>query len=143
MENIKDFTKGIGSATMLLAMTNTLTNEKDVVNFLLKDGYRCAVVAMGEKLPHAEFKEKIINVIINTALNDNVISKEPYEVHAMIHAALEAKECFLMNVSTSAYITVKIALLRKTCWVAVGIFGEEVVYKIASTERAGLGIMHI
>ena len=71
------------------------------------------------------------------------MGKEAYQIHAILHAAMEAKQGILVNVSTSANIAINIAIVRKDRWVAVAMFGESAVHHLTNHARAGLGIMHI
>lgn len=143
MEIVQNAISGIGSAAMFLAMSNTINDEQKVKDFLKGEGYQCAVTEVGGNTSHVNFQEKTIKAIIGAALNNNVVSKEPYEIHAILHAAMEAKQGVVVNVANSANISVKIAIVRKDSWVAVGMFGESAIYHLTNHERCGLGTMHI
>ena len=67
----------------------------------------------------------------------------PFLEKNLQHATMEAKQGILVNVSTSANIAIKIAIVRKDRWVAVAMFGESAVHHLTNHSRAGLGIMHI
>ncbi|SEJ79356.1 hut operon positive regulatory protein [Propionispira arboris] len=141
MELISRMINGVGSAAMLLSMTRTIADEQEIKNYLHESGYFFAVTEVGGNTGRSDFLEKFIKSIIGAVLNNNVVKKEAHEVHAVLHAAVEAKKGVIMD--TSSNISVKIAVVRKDPWVAVAIFGESAFYHTTNHERAGLGLMHI
>ena len=40
-------------------------------------------------------------------------------------------------------LALKIAIVRNTHWIAVGMFGESAMHPLTNHERCGLGIMHL
>ena len=143
MEIIKNMIDGVGSAAMLLAMTNTISDEQAIKDYLTQAGYKAAVTELGGNTIQEGFQVKLVKSVLGAVLNNNVIAKEPYEVHAVLHAAMEAKKGIVKDTSTSANIAVKISVVRKGDWIAVGIFGQSAVYHLTNHERSGLGVMHI
>ncbi|MDD4320946.1 MAG: HutP family protein [Acidaminococcaceae bacterium] len=135
--------RDVGSAAMALSLTNSILDENQVKQFLLENGYLCAVTEVGGNTLQETFQEKTTKAVIGAALNNNIVEKEAYQIHAILHATMEAKQGILVNVSTSANIAIKIAIVRKEGWVAVAMFGESAVHHLTNHERAGLGIMHI
>ena len=65
------------------------------------------------------------------------------EVHALIHAAEEAKHGAIVNTSSESNLAVKIAIVREPHWLAVAMFGESAIHPITSHQRCGLGVMNV
>lgn len=143
MELLEGLVDGVGSAAMLLAMTKTIAAEQQIKTMLVQKGYKLAVTELGGNSIRDDLQTKLAKSVIGAVLNNNVIMKETPEIHAVVHAALEAKQSITMNVFTATNIAVKIAIVRKERWVAVAIFGQSALYHMTNHEKAGLGIMHI
>ncbi len=143
MDMLLNSIRDVGSAAMALSLTNSISDENKVKQFLLENEYLCAVTEVGGNTSQETFQEKTTKAVIGAALNNNIVEKEAYQIHAILHATMEAKQGILVNVSTSANIAIKIAIVRKERWVAVAMFGESAVHHLTNHERAGLGVMHI
>ena len=143
MELIKGLINGVGSAAVILSLTRTIADEEKVKQYLNEDGYICAVTEVGGNTSQGAFQERVIKAIVGAVLNNNIVTKEPAGIHAVLHAAMEAKKGIISNTATSSNVSAKIAIVRKDPWVAVSIFGESALYHITNHERGGLGIMHI
>lgn len=134
---------GVGSIAMLIAMTTTINDEDNLKQYFWENKVRSTVIELGGKSSMSDFQEKINKSIINACINSNLISKNPNEVHAVIHASEEAKKGILVNVSSNANLALKVAVVRKERWIAVAMFGVSAIHYMTNHERAGLGIMHI
>lgn len=143
MDLLQSLVNGVGSAALLLSLTRTLADEEQVKQYLNENGYMCAVTEVGGNTAQGAFQEKVIKAIVGAVLNNHIVKKEPFEIHAVLHAAMEAKKGIIYNTATSSNVSTKIAVVRKDHWVAVAIFGESALYHITNHERCGLGIMHI
>lgn len=143
MDMLLNSIRDVGSAAMALSLTNSLTDENQVKEFLQENEYMCAVTEVGGNTSQETFQEKTTKAVIGAALNNKILEKEAYQIHAILHATMEAKQGILVNVSTGANIAIKIAIVRKERWIAVAMFGESAVHHLTNHERAGLGIMHI
>lgn len=135
-------TVGIGYIALRLAMAQTLAEENQ-----LKEAYRTQDIAfvvteVGGNT-RRDFQEKVTRAVFGAGLNSGLIQKESHEVHALLHAAEEAKRGAIVNVSSEANMAVKIAIVRKEHWIAVALFGESAIHPMTEHERCGLGIMHI
>lgn len=135
--------KSVGSAAMLLAITQNLYDEDVMKKHVAAAGLKAVVTEMGGKTSVDDFSDKINRAIIGAGLNSGIIEKTSNEIHAIIHATEEAKKGALMSVSTSASIAMKIAIVRDKHWIAVALFGKSALHYMTNHERAGLGIMHI
>lgn len=132
----------IGTAAMSLALTSTIRAEEDMKCLLRDQGFKYVVTEIGGKTM-GEFQDKVTRSLIGACLNGGLISKTPREVHALLHAAEEAKRGVVVNVSSSASLALKIAVVRDEGWLAVAMFGYSALHPITNHERAGLGIMHL
>ena len=132
---------GIGRVTTLLAMSMGLEQERQLKQAVKKLGYRVCITEVGGD--YGEFSSKLQRAVIGASLNNGVISKSPTEVHALLHAASEAKQAFLINKSDANHMAVKVCITRGEHWIAVGMFGYSAMSTLTNHERVGLGIMHI
>lgn len=140
---IKNIAVNVGSAAMLLVLTRNIFDEDTIKMHLQEDGYKIAVTEIGGRSSYLDFQEKTTRSVIGACLNCGIIKKEQHEIHAVLHAAEEAKKGIVVNVSTSASLAIKVAIVRKENWIAVGIFGDSAIYHATNHQRAGLGVMHI
>lgn len=83
------------SAAICLALTNTIKSEDLLKKMCHNKGYRCAVTEFGGN--GSEFSSKVIGHIIAACLNKNIIKRNVFEMHAVIHAAEEAARGFLAH----------------------------------------------
>lgn len=132
----------VGAAAMLLALTWSLRIEEEIKAVLKNTELKFVVTEIGGK-SYGEFQEKSTKAIIGACLNSGLIRKTAVEIHAILHAAEEAKRGLLVNASSSTSLAMKIAIVRSNEWVAVAMFGQSAIHPITNHTRAGLGIMHI
>lgn len=131
----------IGKIAILLALASNKDEELLLKNKYSEEGYLCAITATGGEI--SGLAKKINNAVIGACLNNNIIEKTPEEIHAVIHATLEAKEGILMTVPSGASFAGKIAVVRNKNWIAIAIYGNSAMHIMTNHERIGLGIMHI
>lgn len=134
---------GVEAASALLAMTTSLADENTIKNILLERGYKFAVTELGGDTANSEFWAKTTRAIIGACLNCGVISKNAREVHAVLHAAEDAKHGFFPNMTTDVNISCKVAVVRNDEWIVVTLYGKSAVHYITNHKRIGMGIMHI
>ncbi len=132
----------VENAAMLLALTWTLNLEDKIKSIVRKNGFKYVVTEMGGS-SHSDFQSKTVRSILGACLDAKVIQKNTKEIHALLHAAEEAKRGILVNSSSSTSIAVKIAIVRDENWISVAIFGQSAFHPITNHQRAGLGVMHI
>ncbi len=140
---LQESVKTPGVAAMLLALTRSIHDEEIVKEAIEETGHRFVVTEVGGQTGMSNFQEKVNRAVIGAGLNANIIGKLPNEVHAIIHATEEAKRGIMVNVSSSASLALKIAVVRDEHWIAVAMFGTSALHYMTNHERAGLGIMHI
>lgn len=134
-------TPNLGRMALFLALTLTNEEEEALKRELNNEGYLCAVTGIGGDCE--EIKRKINMAAIGACLNNNIINKTPREIHAVIHATLEAKEGLLLSAPSGGHFAGKIAIVRHNDWLAVAIYGRSAMHVMTNHERVGLGIMHI
>lgn len=142
-EFLAQMTATTSMGALVLAMTRRLIDEDKVKASLQGRGYQFAVTEIGGNTSYVEFQEKTTRSVIGACLHCGMISKTEREIHAVLHAAEEAKRGIVVNVSTSTHVSLKIAIVRKGSWISVAMFGESAVHHLTNHQRAGLGIMHI
>ncbi len=133
----------VGYAAMLLAMTRTLMDEDILKKIIEKEKkLKFVVTEMGGK-SNGDFQEKISKAVLGASLNGGIIKKDAASIHAVLHAAEEAKRGVLINMTSITQVALKIAIVRDETWIAVAMFGESFIHPVTNHERCGLGIMHI
>lgn len=135
--------KNAGTAAMLLACTQTLYDEECMKQLVAKTGFKAVVTEVGGKASCNDFDEKVNRAVIGSCLNSGIIQKTTNEIHAIIHAAEEAKRGVTVSVSTSSSLALKVAVVRDDHWIAIALFGKSALHYMTNHERAGLGVMHI
>lgn len=134
---------GVGYQAMRLAMTRSIYEENAVKSELAKSNDSQFVVTEVGGSSKKDFQEKVTRSILGAALNAGLIQKLPHEVHALFHAAEEAKRGTLVNMSSDVHLALKVAIVRKEHWIAVAMFGDSAIHPITCHERCGLGIMNL
>ncbi len=147
LEIVKDFfwpgtDSKVGTASVLLALSSNLRGEESIKELLIREGLKCVVTEVGGK-SYGEFQDKITKSVIGACLNNGIIEKSSSSIHAVLHAAEEAKKGILVNVSSSVSLAVKIAVVKDSHWIAVAMYGLSAIHPITNHHRIGLGIMHL
>lgn len=140
---MKNSVTSVGVAAMLLALTQNLFDEDTIKKMIADAGFKAVVTEIGGKTSLNDFNEKVSRAVIGASLNSGIIQKTSNDIHAVIHATEEAKNGFLVSLSASASVAMKIAIVRDNNWIAVALFGKSALHYMTNHERAGLGIMHI
>ncbi len=133
---------GIGYCALRLAMSRSIDEEASLKKICLSEGIRFVVTEVGGNTLHS-FQEKCSRSLIGAALNAGLIEKNPVEIHALLHAAEEAKQGVILNTSSEANLAVKVAIVRTDHWISVAFFGLSAIHPMTGHERCGLGVMHI
>jgi len=134
---------GIGYYAMRLALTRSIHEENELKKeYANNPDIQFVVTEVGGNTKK-DFQEKVTRSVLGAALNAGLISKRPNEVHALFHAAEEAKRGTIVNISSDAHLAMKVAIVRTKYWIAVALFGDSAIHPITSHERCGLGIMNI
>lgn len=134
--------RGLGYNALLLALSSTIEEEERLKAVLDGLGLKCVVTETGGN-SGGDFQAKTMRAIIGASLNSGLIEKSARTIHALLHAAEEAKKGLLVNSASTTNLAVKIAIVRNQEWVAVALFGESSLHSFSYHERVGLGIMHL
>lgn len=135
--------RSVGSAAMLLALTQTMYDEDLAKKLVAESGFNAVVTEVGGKTSYNDFQDKISRAVIGATLNSSLIEKTPGHIHALIHATEEAKKGILVSVNTTASLAIKVAVVRDDEWIAVALFGKSALHYMTNHDRSGFGIMHI
>ncbi|MGC9490274.1 MAG: HutP family protein [Thermovirgaceae bacterium] len=131
----------VGRAALLLASTTTSEEEASLKKQILKSGWRAVATEVGGLA--GDLPQKITRAVVGAALNSGVVEKKSGEMHALMHAALEAMNSFISMSFLEASIGAKIGIVRNHLWVSVAVVGDSAYHAVAHHERCGLGVMHL
>ena len=127
---------------MQLAMTRNNEEEDDLKRALRRlPGLRAAVTEVGGT--DREIAAKLHHNVVGAALNNGVVNKRPEELHAVLHATLEAERGILIDIPRGVSLALKIGIAARGEWLAVAIFGQSALHIVTNHWRAGLGVMHL
>lgn len=130
-----------GKLASLAALTDD-EEEKRLKEELAHDiRYRVAITFISGLT--SDIKENFVKSIIGCALQNDVIVKSSGNVHAVIHAALDALDGVVHNVPADSSLKMKVAIVSDGKWIAVAIYGDSAFYPMTNHERAGMSMMHL
>ncbi len=141
MAKTDDQLHSIGRVALLIALSVDADEEERLKTKFVQEGYSCAVTGIGGSCE--EVKKKINTAVIGACFGNGIISKTPKEIHAVIHAALEAKEGLLLSAPSGGDFAGKAVIVRHGEWIAVAVYGRSAMHVLTNHERVGMGIMHI
>jgi len=131
----------VGRAALLLALTTDEEEEVNVKEQIIASGWKAVATEVGGLA--GELPQKITRALVGAALNAGVVEKESNEMHALMHAAVEALNGFVSMSMLEASIGAKIGIVRNDRWIAVAVLGDTAYHAVAHHERCGLGVMHL
>jgi hut operon positive regulator len=131
----------VGRAALLLASTTTSEEEASLKKQILEAGWRAVATEVGGLA--GDLPQKITRALVGAALNSGVVEKKSGEMHALMHAAVEAMNSFIPVSLLEASIGAKIGIVRNRLWVSVAVVGDSAYHAVAHHERCGLGVMHL
>ena len=131
----------VGRAALLLAATTTEESENSFRRDLARWNWRSVATEVGGLA--GDLPQKITRALVGASLNAGVVEKKRNEMHALMHAAVEALDGFLAVGMLEASIGAKISIVRNSRWIAVAVMGDTAYHAVAHHERCGLGVMHI
>jgi len=131
----------IGKIALLLSMSDE--HEEIIIKEAIarRHGIRAAVTfvsGMTNKINTTYTKS-----ILNAAISGEVIKKTPNQIHAVLHASLEAFQAMTPRTSVSTSVKIKVAIVTDGRWVAVAAYGDSAFSAFTNHERGGLGVMHL
>lgn len=130
-------------AALALALTDTREKEEELKQQLLTQGLHCAVTEIGGTLATLQPTGKLTHSIISAAINTGLVKKDPTEIHAVVHAALEASNGIFIHTNSNASFALKIGMTTDRKWIAIAMFGRSSLHALSEHCRVGLGYMHL
>lgn len=91
----------------------------------------------------SDIKSSFVKSIVGCALQNNIVRKTGGQIHAVLHAALDAFSGVVHQVPAEASLKLKVCIVTDSDWVAVAIYGDSAFYPITNHERCSLGVMHL
>lgn len=131
----------IGKAALLLSMSSDDEENEIKRKIIEKTNYKIGVTRVAGFT--SEIRKKFAPAILGAALNCNVINKTTPEVHALLHASLEALNSIIHSESLDSSLSLKVSVVSNGKWICVAIFGDSAFYPITNHEKGALGMMHI
>lgn len=130
-------------SALYLALSDNRAEEEHLKKQLAENGFACGVTEIGGTATTLQPNGKLVNSVISAAINTGVIQKDSREIHALVHAALEASNSIFIHTNSNASFALKVGLVTDSKWVAVAIFGRSSLHPLSEHGRVGLGIMHL
>lgn len=131
----------IGKLAMLAAMTNR--EEEDQLKAWVSENnpnLKLAVTFISGT--RNKIMDTITKSAVGCALQNNVVHANGVEIHAVMHATLEAISG-ITNHLIDASLKLKMSIVSDGHWVAVALYGDSAIHPLTNHERAGLGIMNL
>jgi hut operon positive regulatory protein len=130
-------------AALTLALTETRDKEDELKKWMLSQNVYCAVTEIGGTYAALQPTGKLTHSVLSAAINTGIIKKEPKEIHALVHATLEASNSVFVHTNSNASYALKIAITTDRNWLAIAMFGRSSLHALSEHCRVGLGYMHI
>ena len=131
----------IGKVAMMIAMSAD-ADEKQVIETLSRgSSLRIAVTYVSGALSYEQ--KNFVKTLVGSALHGNVVTKDTGQVHAVIHAGLEAIHGITPLVAGESQLKLKVAIVNDGTWLAIAAYGESAFHPATNHERFGFGIMHV
>lgn len=131
-------------SAILLALSETRDEEEELKSVLTNAYHmRCGVTEVGGTVAALQPTSKLITSVTAAAINTGVIQKEAKQLHALMHATLEATNSVFIHTHGNASFALKIGLTTDGEWIAVAIFGRSSLHPLSEHGRVGLGYMHL
>lgn len=128
---------------LALALTDTREKEEELKQVLISQSLYCAVTEIGGTVATLQPTGKLTHAIIAAAINTGVIKKDAREIHAVVHAALEASNGIFIHTNSNASFALKIGMITDRKWIAIAMFGRASLHALSEHCRVGLGYMHL
>jgi len=130
----------VGKIAMIVAMS-TDDEEKGMREALERGPIKIAVTYVTGALGFV--RKNFVKTLVGSALHGEVIDKTAGQIHAVVHAGLEAFHGVTPLVSGECQLKLKVAIVQDGLWLAVAAYGESAFHPQTNHERMGFGIMHV
>lgn len=91
----------------------------------------------------SDIKKNFVKSIVGCALQNGLIRKSGEEIHAVLHAALDAFTGVVHQVPAEASLKMKVGIASDNRWIAVAVYGDSAFYPLTNHERSALSMMHL
>jgi len=137
-----DVTENIDVERAAIWLATSRSEEEEIVKRALKKvGLKFCAFEIGGM--NDDLRRKLAVQVVGACLKHGVIREVKSEVHAVIHAVLEAQRGLLADAPLSSSLLLKIAVVNDGQWVGVCMFGESAFHLLTNHRRIGLGVMHL
>lgn len=126
-----------------LALTETREKEDELKKWMVSKNVYCAVTEIGGTFAALQPTGKLTHSVLSAAINTGIINKEPKNIHALVHATLEASNSVFIHTNSNASYALKIGIATDRDWIAIAIFGRSSLHALSEHCRVGLGYMHL
>ncbi len=130
----------LGKIAMLASLSDD-EEEKSIKELLIDSDIKLAVTVVAGLV--STIRDSFVKSVIGCGLQNNIIRKNPVEIHGVVHAALDALTGVIHQVPIDASIKLKIAIASDGHWVAVALYGDSAFYPLTNHERGSLSLMHL
>lgn len=132
----------LGKLALLLAMSSRDEEDK-IKEIVAKEHQKINVGVTFLSGSVSTVMNNITRAAIGCSIQNKIIKGSPQEVHAIVHAALEAITGITNHVTIDASLKIKMSIVTDGLWVIVAVYGDSAIHPITNHERAGMGVMHI
>lgn len=130
----------IGKVAMIVAMSSD-EEEKGFREALAQNGTKIAVTYVTGALSYVQ--KNFVKTLVGAALHGDIVRKNSQQIHAVIHAGLEAMHGITPLVAGESHLKLKVAIVHDGKWLAIAAYGESAFHPETNHERFGFGIMHV
>ena len=124
-------------AAILLAMTETIEEEKDLIAFFRQHNCYCVATMLSGN--DKDTLRKITGNIVGAGLNAGIIERKHAHIHPLGHAIEEAVDGTRLDSSVGQNCRFKIGIARKGNAIAVAIYGDLGFHECSSHKTIGGG----
>ncbi len=131
----------IGKLALLAAMTTR--DEEEILKTFVSEkcqNFKLAVTFISGS--RDKVMETVTKSAVGCALQNNIVRANGVEIHAVMHATLEAIGG-ITNHLIDANLKLKMSIVSDGKWVAVALYGDSAIHPLTNHERAGLGVMNL
>lgn len=122
---------------LLLAMTQNLEQEKEMIRELQNRGFKAAATMVSGY--NYTLMPKLVNSVIGVCLNADIIEKKTAHIHPVVHALHEATESARLVREISQNCCLKITVVRYNELFALGIYGDMAIHELSAHKTIGIG----
>lgn len=122
---------------ILLAMTQSMEQEKEMIRELQGMGVKCvATMAAGFNF---DISPKLINNLVGACLNANIIEKKKAHIHPVVHALHEAMDAARITREISQNCRLKVGVVRYEDQISISIYGDLAIHELSAHKTLGVG----